>query len=92
MKTRPSLPHGLGALLVAAVLPLFSGCAHTDQAPVPGPDGKVVIVEADKVVRTGSHIPTLVPRSPTARVEPPMAPLVVLTPDDLRRLAPRLMH
>jgi hypothetical protein len=92
MKTATSLPQRASAALFAAAALVLAGCAHHAQAPVPGPDGKILLVEYDQVYVTGSHIPVLVPRSATVRTEPGISPLTTLTPDQMRQIAPHLMH
>lgn len=78
MKTLPFTPAPLLAALVLSAL--AAGCAG------PGAThARVAFAGADyyQIYLTGSHIPVLVPRSPTAQILPTISPLSILTPDDM---------
>jgi len=74
---------GLPVLAFAA-----SGCVGTHpttNASTAVPDGAIVTREYEQVYLTGSHIPVLVPKSPTAKMLPPISPLVILSAEDAKR-------
>ena len=83
MKTSPLLRRGL---LGAFVSLLTAGCAGPVATTGEGTPPQVVTTEYKQVFVTGSHIPVLVPTSPTARTPPTVSPLVIITPDDMKRL------
>ena len=87
MKTPPlASPR---CLVLAALSALAGGCvgpvATDTRRPFVGADYEQIYV-------TGSHIPVLVPKSPTARRLPGISPLMIITPDDIRRQGHLPMH
>ena len=86
----PVIPHGLvkRGLLVPLAL-VGSGCVGTSASKTPGvpgtPERAIVTTEYEQVYLTGSHIPVLVPKSPTARRLPTTSPLVIMTAEDAVR-------
>ena len=79
-------------LIVAAICALAAGCAGPATTHANQP---LVAADYEQVYVTGSHIPVLVPKSPTARRVPGISPLGILTPDEIRRAsgpAPFPMH
>lgn len=61
---------------------LTAGCAGPGATFVRGP---FIAADYEQVYVTGSHIPVLVPKNPGIRGVPNTSPLVIMSPDDLRR-------
>lgn len=81
--------------IVAGVVLGLTGCAsrpgHADTAEIPH---RVVVGESGyrAVKITGSHIPVLVPTSPTARPLPPVAPVRTISPEEFERMVDQRGH
>lgn len=72
------LPRWIPVIAFAA---FAAGCASPAVTATRRP---FVGAEYEQVYVTGSHIPVLVPKSPTARRIPGISPLTILTPDEVR--------
>jgi hypothetical protein len=70
------------ALVLVAAGGFGAGCAGPVATGVHRP---FVGADYHQVYLTGSHIPVLVPKSPTARMVPTISPLSILTPEEIVR-------
>ena len=79
------------AIAALSVLPLLaSSCNYAPSSPTS--PGAIIVTETDNIWVTGSHIPIVVPKSATAHTATGISPLTILSPEDMRRVAPALMH
>jgi hypothetical protein len=87
MKTPPFAPSRW--ILLVTTSALGAGCAGPAMTDTRRP---VVGADYEQIYITGSHIPILVPKSPTARRLPTFSPTVVITPDEIRQRGNFPMH
>lgn len=81
MKTPQSAFRCGLVFLTAAVV--TAGCAGP---AAHFPRGPYIAADYEQVYVTGSHIPVLMPKSPSVRRLPSISPLVVLTPEEMQRI------
>ena len=73
----------LASSVAAGLVSLLAGCvAQTNHTPTPVVEGKILSEsEYEYRIVTGSNIPVRVPKSPTARPVPTIAPVTVMNPE-----------
>lgn len=76
-------------MLLTVVAVFFTGCAGPTAIAARQP---FVGADYEQIYVTGSHIPVLVPKSPTARRLPGISPLAIITPDEIRHRGNFPMH
>jgi hypothetical protein len=64
---------------------LLAGCATHKQAKLLRVNPPGMVEEYDQVVITGSYIPVKIPRSPTARIDPSISPITIMSRDQFQQ-------